>query len=602
MASACALRDRADGADDGSACRDLGTGRQRRLACDRHDALAGAAAMLHAAHHLLADEAALVEGDAVEKIEVGLVREGIAEGIVLAALRHAECDAVGVVGLGPGIGRRNRCLRENAPAKLGKTRVREIDDAVGGAGSRPPLREHAVGAAGVGDLDLGAQAVQLQPLDQLRHFLFRGFEQESARRFDHEEVEQDLALGCQQAGMDRRLVRQQSHVVGDDALQQLLRVVAGNAHDAAIGQQRDLCRCHRGQRPSLNGGSILVYVGAPQVRVRGRQGKKTSGMADSFDVIVKGATVVNHDGAGVRDIGIRDGKIAAIGSLTGGWRERGDRRRRAARAAGRDRHPGALPRAGHGAQGGPGDGQPRRGHGRRDGRVRDAQHQAADHHAGDAGRQGAARARAHVLRLCLLCRRHARERRGHPGARAARGLGRHQGVHGRVHRRPAGRGRAEPRSDHCQDFAPRGVPFRGRGSAQGARGATPQGRPCLASRVARRGGGADRHPAAGAAGGETRQARACAAHLDRGGDGVPGRAQGVGERGGHAASPHPGGARLLRAARHLRADEPAGARRAASARDLGRARRAASSTCWAPTMRRTRARRRTTPIRRAIPA
>ena len=38
-------------------------------------------------------------------------------------------------------------------------------------------------------------------------------------------------------------------------------------------------------------------------------------MADSFDVIVKGGTVVNHDGTGVRDIGIRGGRIAAIGAL-----------------------------------------------------------------------------------------------------------------------------------------------------------------------------------------------------------------------------------------------------------------------------------------------
>ena len=51
--------------------------------------------------------------------------------------------------------------------------------------------------------------------------------------------------------------------------------------------------------------------------MRGRQGKKTSGMADSFDVIVKGATVVNHDGAGVRDIGIHDGRIAQIGDMSG---------------------------------------------------------------------------------------------------------------------------------------------------------------------------------------------------------------------------------------------------------------------------------------------
>ena len=130
----------------------------------------------------------------------------------------------------------------------------------------------------------------------------------------------------------------------------------------------------------------------------------------------------------------------------------------------------------------------------------------------------------------------------------------------------------------------------------------PARRSLLASGLARRGGGADRDAAAGAAGREAREARARAARLDRRGDGVPGRAQGLGQRRGDAASSHAGGARLLRAARHLCADESAGARRSASPGDLGGARRAASSTCWAPTTRRIRARRRITPIRRAIPA
>src|SRR5260370_22430944 len=38
-------------------------------------------------------------------------------------------------------------------------------------------------------------------------------------------------------------------------------------------------------------------------------------MADTFDVIVRGATVVNQDGEGVRDIGVTGGRIAAIGDL-----------------------------------------------------------------------------------------------------------------------------------------------------------------------------------------------------------------------------------------------------------------------------------------------
>jgi dihydroorotase len=41
-------------------------------------------------------------------------------------------------------------------------------------------------------------------------------------------------------------------------------------------------------------------------------------IADTFDLIVKGASVVNYDGRAERDIGIRGGRIAAIGSLGAG--------------------------------------------------------------------------------------------------------------------------------------------------------------------------------------------------------------------------------------------------------------------------------------------
>jgi dihydroorotase len=38
-------------------------------------------------------------------------------------------------------------------------------------------------------------------------------------------------------------------------------------------------------------------------------------MSDTYDVLLRGGTVVNHDGTGERDIGIRDGRIAALGNL-----------------------------------------------------------------------------------------------------------------------------------------------------------------------------------------------------------------------------------------------------------------------------------------------
>jgi dihydroorotase len=39
-------------------------------------------------------------------------------------------------------------------------------------------------------------------------------------------------------------------------------------------------------------------------------------MADTYDLILKGGTVVNQDGEGARDIGIREGRFAAIGDLS----------------------------------------------------------------------------------------------------------------------------------------------------------------------------------------------------------------------------------------------------------------------------------------------
>jgi dihydroorotase len=39
-------------------------------------------------------------------------------------------------------------------------------------------------------------------------------------------------------------------------------------------------------------------------------------MAATYDLILKGGTVVNQDGEGVRDVGVRDGRIAALGDLS----------------------------------------------------------------------------------------------------------------------------------------------------------------------------------------------------------------------------------------------------------------------------------------------
>ena len=49
---------------------------------------------------------------------------------------------------------------------------------------------------------------------------------------------------------------------------------------------------------------------------RARQEQSTK-MAQSPDFLLNGGTVVNHDGAAVRDLGIAGGRIAALGGVSG---------------------------------------------------------------------------------------------------------------------------------------------------------------------------------------------------------------------------------------------------------------------------------------------
>src|SRR4029078_13515785 len=56
-------------------------------------------------------------------------------------------------------------------------------------------------------------------------------------------------------------------------------------------------------------GARFTYAG------RGPEASRGEAMSDTFDLVLKGGTVVNHDGVGVRDVGVRAGRIAAIGSI-----------------------------------------------------------------------------------------------------------------------------------------------------------------------------------------------------------------------------------------------------------------------------------------------
>ncbi len=149
--------------------RQAGAGRE--VVIDhRHHAAARAGAMLDARDHLLPDIAAFVEIDAGELVHVGLVRKGVAVDEIDAAARHAERDAVRLVGFRVGEPRRRdlaaasaaRCGGSmHAHAERGQARV-GIAQAVFAIAGAVPQRHHAEHFRQVLADHLGAQLVEIE--------------------------------------------------------------------------------------------------------------------------------------------------------------------------------------------------------------------------------------------------------------------------------------------------------------------------------------------------------------------------------------------------------------------------------------------------------
>ena len=294
-------------------------------------------------------------------------------------------------------------------------------------------------------------------------------------------------------------------------------------------------------------------------------------MPRHFDLILAGATVVNQDGAALRDIGVTDGKIAEIGDLyAASAGERIDCR-------GLHVLPGVI------------DSQV---HFREPGLTHKEDLETGSRgavlggvtavfempntdpltvSAAGARRQGRARHGPHALRLRLLGRRNARERRRHPRTRAPARRGGDQGVHGLLDRHAAGARRFRRAGDPQADAPARRLPQRGRAAADRAQELARRRRPRFASRLARRDHGDPQHRAADPPRARGARAGACAAHFDPRGDRVAAGRQGRRQLRGDAASSDLE-RRGLRAARHEAADEPAGARGRAPRRRVARPR------------------------------
>ncbi len=197
----------------------------------QHAALDGAAA-LHPRGGLLADEAAFLEVDAIEEVEVGLQRVGA----VLAPVgRPGRADLqpmaliVGFAGVRQGI---RRAIA--APAQRGEAGI--ADPAVArrthapGRPHRRLVRRHR---------HLGAQAVDRQSLEQRAALLGLAVQPAALLAPDDEEVVEQPALRRQQRAEARLAGPERLHVLGQQALQEAAPILAGDGDQGAVGQGGD---------------------------------------------------------------------------------------------------------------------------------------------------------------------------------------------------------------------------------------------------------------------------------------------------------------------------------------------------------------------------
>ena len=289
-------------------------------------------------------------------------------------------------------------------------------------------------------------------------------------------------------------------------------------------------------------------------------------MPKSFDLILRAGMVATPGGVLRTDIGVRDERIAAFGDLGGRCRTL-SRLRRAARLTGGDRHTGALPRARTRTQGRHRDRHRRRCYRRRHRRLGDAEYQAADGRGGRSRGQAPSRRSSRLGGHRLLYRRDSGEHPRTFGLGAAARMRRREDVHGQLDRDAAGRrGRRRRRSPEPRQ-PPGRRSRRGRDAPARALHHCPRRRRSVpAPRMARRPNSIRRDPAVAGVGRRCEAARARPARLDGGRDGIAASKSRHRHRRGDATASQHGGARLLRGARELRADEPANPRGAAPAR------------------------------------
>src|SRR5208337_695874 len=228
--------------------------RQRLLRRYGQNARPRRSAMLHARHDLLPHIAALLEVHAMKKIEAGLMREGIAVGVILSNLRDGKPDAHGVI-----IAWACRELwrigfaKEHPEPQQWKTWVwvsqrrvclRPLGRAVAPGSSNPPVLRH------IRNCDLGAQPVKREALCKVGADGAGAIDEKGFAGRHDEKIEKNLALRRQKTGKAHLAFAQPFRIIGDEALKEGCAILACDFQNVSI---RDKC-CVGGHRPRLLSG------------------------------------------------------------------------------------------------------------------------------------------------------------------------------------------------------------------------------------------------------------------------------------------------------------------------------------------------------------
>jgi hypothetical protein len=201
--------------------------------------------VLHPRHHLLADIAALAEAHAAELIEIGLMRKERARTDILDAVGDAQRDpprpifaSVRVAHCRGIIVRNDRTIAHFANSRIGEDDGGwHVQRTARGQCGHPHPRDRL-------DRQRRPELVEHEPLLELLKLLAGTIDQIGITLFQHQKIEQDLALGGEQRRPARRACGEAGDIGRDQPLQEARAVLAAEPEHRPVGEDRRLESCH----------------------------------------------------------------------------------------------------------------------------------------------------------------------------------------------------------------------------------------------------------------------------------------------------------------------------------------------------------------------